>query len=48
MGNDVEQKRKSLLDAYPLSSAWKMKVKKMSEDQVVAVYLRLKGQGRVN
>jgi hypothetical protein len=36
--------RIAVANAYP-GRAWKDKVKKMSEQQVTAVYLRLKHQG---
>lgn len=42
MSNDIEAKRKALMDAYPYSAGWQEKVKKMSDKQIVAVYLRLK------
>lgn len=45
--SDIEQKRKMVQEAYPLSSEWPKKVKKMSDQQVIAVYLRLQGQGRI-
>lgn len=44
---NTEQMRAALISAYS-GVAWKNKVKKMPEDQVQAVYLRLKAQGRVN
>lgn len=44
---NTEQMRAALMTAYS-GAAWKSKVKKMPEDQVQAVYLRLKAQGRVN
>lgn len=36
--------RNALANAYP-GRAWKDKVKKMSDSQVTAIYLRLKQQG---
>lgn len=44
---NTEQMRAALISVYS-GAAWKNKVKKMPEDQVQAVYLRLKSQGRVN
>lgn len=38
-------KRAQLMAAYK-SPAWADKVKKMSEEQVTAIYLRLKAQGK--
>lgn len=43
--NDAE-KRAALAKAFP-GEKWAAKVKKMSESQVVATYLRLKSQGKV-
>lgn len=40
------QKRELLRDVYP-SAKWWDKVKKMSDAQVVAIYLNLKSQGKV-
>ena len=37
---DVEQMRARILDQYP-GPGWKMKVKKMSDAQVIAVYKRI-------
>lgn len=44
--DDISKKREALLAAYP-GDSWKYKVKKMSDSQVTAVYLRLKGQGKI-
>lgn len=44
--DDISKKREELLKAYP-GAGWKDKVKWMSEDQVVAVYLRLKKAGKI-
>lgn len=41
-----EKEREALKQAYP-SKRWADKVKKMPDDQVVAVYLRLKKQGKI-
>lgn len=39
-------KRESIKAVYP-GKKWAEKVDKMTEDQVVAVYLRLKQQGKI-
>jgi len=46
--SDVEEKRKAIAEAYPGSLTWEDKVAKMQDSQVIAVYLRLKAQGKVN
>lgn len=46
--DDISKKREAVIAAYPGSSKWKSKVTKMPEDQVIAVYLRLKAQGKVS
>jgi len=45
--SDTEHKREILKGVYP-SPKWTAKVNKMSEGQVIAVYLRLKEQGKVS
>lgn len=40
----TEQMRKSLLDRYPLSESWARKVRKMSDAQVFAVYIRFQNK----
>lgn len=47
MSLSIAQQRTALISAYPGSKKWQSKVDKMPEDQVVAVYLRLKGQGKI-
>jgi predicted secreted protein len=47
MSTTVAQQRQALLGAYPLSKAWKLKVKNMLDDQVTAIYRRLQTQGRI-
>lgn len=37
----IEQMKQALLKAYPHSSSWAAKVKKMRDSQVVATYYRL-------
>lgn len=44
--NDIERKRLAVSTAYP-GPTWARKVQRMTEQQVVAVYLRLKKQGKV-
>ena len=44
MGNN--DKREALKKVYN-SRAWAEKVNKMSDDQVVAIYLRLKSQNKI-
>lgn len=44
--DDTSRKREALIGAYP-SKKWKDKVIAMSETQVIAVYLRLKAQGKI-
>lgn len=44
--SDTEKKRQALLAAYP-GPSWADKVKRMPEDQVIAVYLRLKAQNKI-
>lgn len=44
--------RRAILDAYPpvtdpKKSAWVDRVKKMSDAQVHAIYIRLKSQGKI-
>lgn len=42
----TEQKREAIRAAYP-GRKWAQKVNAMTEDQVVAVYLRLKQQNKI-
>jgi hypothetical protein len=42
----TELKRRELLKAYKTKS-WRRKVLSMSESQVIAVYLRLKNNGKI-
>jgi hypothetical protein len=39
--------REAIKQAYPHSKTWLAKVDKMPESQVTAIYLRLKGQGKI-
>lgn len=45
-GKDVAQKREAVKGAY-FGPGWKKKVDKMSDEQVIAVYLRLKNQQKI-
>ncbi|ADD80959.1 gp068 [Rhodococcus phage ReqiPepy6] len=47
MSNDILLKANALKGAYPGSPTWKSKVDKMSDNQIVAVYLRLKRENKV-
>ena len=40
------QKRNAVKNAYPHSD-WGKRVDKMTDDQVIAIYLRLKLQGKI-
>lgn len=41
------QVRLELIAAYPFSDKWRRRVERMEDDQVIAIYLRLKKEGRV-
>ena len=43
---DDEKKREAVKGAYP-GAGWHEKVKNMTNDQVTAVYLRLKAQNKI-
>lgn len=43
---ETNNQREALKKVYP-GAAWHKKVNLMSPDQVVAVYLRLKSQGKI-
>lgn len=45
--DEVSTKREALKGAYS-GAGWASKVQKMDDAQVIAVYLRLKAQGKVN
>lgn len=48
MANQTDEaKRMAIIQAYSGSRAWKDKVNRMSDAQVVAVYLRLQSQGKI-
>ena len=40
------QQKEALLAVYP-GEAWKQRVQKMTTAQITAIYLRLKGQGKI-
>lgn len=44
--NSNEEKRQKLLAAYP-SPTWREKVKKMTDGQVVAIFLRLRRENKL-
>lgn len=44
--DDNSLKREQLKKAYP-SKSWEHKVNNMTDEQVVAIYLRLKSQNKV-
>jgi hypothetical protein len=44
--DDIFRKRELVTQAYP-THTWKAKVSKMTDNQVVAIFLRLKGQGKI-
>lgn len=46
MSSTESKEREAVKAAYP-SQKWTDKVKKMSDAQIIAVYLRLKAQGRI-
>lgn len=43
MANEREEIKK----AYPKSKNWHARVDKMSEQQVIAIYIRMKAQGKL-
>jgi hypothetical protein len=45
--DDISRKRELVLKAYPNSKAWSAKVKSMPDNQIVAIFLRLRGQGKI-
>lgn len=46
MGGTESKEREALRKAYP-SKKWTLKVNKMSDNQVIAIYKRLKLQGKI-
>jgi len=47
MNDDIVRKRELVLKAYPHSKTWSKKVKDMSDSQIIAVFLRLRGQRKI-
>lgn len=51
--DDISKKREALLEMYrslrdgKVNASWADKVKKMSDSQVTAVYLRMKNDGKI-
>ena len=41
------QVRLELIAAYPYSDKWRRRVERMKDDQAIAIYLRLKKEGRI-
>lgn len=44
--DDIFRKRELVAGAYP-TEAWKTKVKKMPDNQIVAIFIRLRRQGKI-
>lgn len=47
MSNDILLKRQLVKDAYNGSPKWAAKVDKMTDEQVIAVYFRLKQNNQI-
>lgn len=45
--DDISRKRELVLKAYPHSKTWPAQVKKMPDNQIIAIFLRLRRQGKV-
>lgn len=43
----TNQEREALKKLYPNSDSWQDKVKNMPEDQVTAIYIRFKTEGKL-
>lgn len=43
----AQQLRLELIAAYPFSDKWRRRVERMEDDQVFAIYSRLKEAGRI-
>lgn len=41
------QVRLELIAAYPYSDKWRRRVERMEDEQAIAIYLRLKKEGRI-
>lgn len=44
---DVNQQREELKKAYPNSKQWHKKVDRMPENQVTAIYIRFRAEGKL-
>lgn len=44
--DDIFRKRELVLKAYP-TETWKARVKNMPDSQIIAVFLRLRRQGKI-
>ena len=42
-----QQVRLELIAAYPYSDKWRRRVERMEDDQAIAIYIRLKKEGRI-
>lgn len=47
MSNDILLKRQLVKDAYNGSPKWAAKVDKMTDEQIIAVYFRLKQNNQI-
>lgn len=47
MASDLDQKKQELLKLYPKSKGWAEKVKHMPSEQVTAIYLRYRSEGKL-
>lgn len=47
MSSDIFQKRELIKQAYPHSKTWPSKVDRMAEGQVLAIFFKLKRQGKI-
>lgn len=47
MPSDILMKRQLVKDAYNGSPKWTAKVDKMTDEQIIAVYFRLKQQNQI-
>lgn len=45
MSNDIQQKRLAIRGLY--GPAWQARVDKMSDNQVIALYLKFKNEGKI-
>lgn len=48
MNTTKETERAAIKSVYPNSDSWSRKVDKMSSQQVTAIYLRFKSQGKLS